>query len=415
MLGPGGGHDGPLTDLKVLDLAGPIGVYCTKLLADLGADVVRIERPAGDPMRGIGPFHGDEPHPEKGLYWWHFNTSKRGITLDLEQPEGQDLFKRLVKWADIAVESSRPGHLADLGLDFETLHVLNPGFILTSVTPFGQNGPYSQFKGPDIVGQAMSGVMQQVGFPDRAPYLIASEAAYWAASVFAANATMLAVTSRDIGGEGQHVDVSMQRAMSLGAGNAIPTYDVLGQVLHRGDLFARGRGRVRSVLPCKDGYVFFIAAAPGTSMEAVRDLLTDHGLGERFDPRWVDAEVVREDPVERQRFEDLVIEFFSRFTRRELLEMAFDREKQVFAVPTDTPKDVVHSPQLIDRGFFVDVEHPGIEEPIKYPGAPYRLPESPWSIARRAPLIGEHNEEVYRGILDLDEDDLDRLRQQRVI
>ena len=92
MSGPGDGHDGPLTDLKVLDLAGPIGVYCTKLLADLG-DVVHIERPAGDPMRGIGPFHGDEPHPERGLYWWHFNTSKRGVTLDLEQPEGQDLFQ----------------------------------------------------------------------------------------------------------------------------------------------------------------------------------------------------------------------------------------------------------------------------------------------------------------------------------
>ena len=189
MTQPGSRRPGPLTDLKVLDLAGPIGVYCTKLLADLGADVLRIEPPAGDSMREIAPFYGDEPHPEKSLYWWHFNTSKRGITLDLEQPEGQELFKRLVEWADIGVESFVPGYLADRGLDFETLHALNPGFILTSVTPFGQNGPYSNFKGPDIVGQAMSGVMQQVGFNERAPYLIATESAYWSAAIFAANAT----------------------------------------------------------------------------------------------------------------------------------------------------------------------------------------------------------------------------------
>ncbi len=415
MTQPGSRRPGPLTDLKVLDLAGPIGVYCTKLLADLGADVLRIEPPAGDSMREIAPFYGDEPHPEKSLYWWHFNTSKRGITLDLEQPEGQELFKRLVEWADIGVESFVPGYLADRGLDFETLHALNPGFILTSVTPFGQNGPYSNFKGPDIVGQAMSGVMQQVGFNERAPYLIATESAYWSAAIFAANATMLAVTSRDFTGEGQQVDVSMQRSMSLGAGNAIPTYDVLGEVLHRGDMFQRGRGQVRAVLPCKDGYVFFIAAAPGTSMEAVQELMAERGFGERFDPRWLDAALVREDPVERQRFEDLVIEFFSHYTRRELLEMAFDREKQVFAVPTDTPEDVATSPQLIDRGFFVDVEHPGIEEPIRYLGAPFRLPESPWELRRRAPELGQHNDEVYQEALDLSQDEIERLRRQRII
>ena len=167
--------EGPLSDLKVLDLAGPIGVYCGKLMADLGADVVRIEPPTGDSMREIGPFFDDEPKPEKSLYWWHFNTSKRGITLDLEQPEGQDIFKSLVKWADIGIESFSPGYLQSLGLDFDSLHAVNPEFILTSITPFGQTGPHSGFKGPDIVGQAMSGVMQTVGIPDRPPYLVGSE------------------------------------------------------------------------------------------------------------------------------------------------------------------------------------------------------------------------------------------------
>ncbi len=406
---------GPLTDLKVLDLAAPIGVYCAKLLADLGADVIRVEPPSGDPMRKIGPFYDDDPHPEKSLYWWHFNTSKRGITLDLEKPEGQDLFKRLVQWADVAVESFPPGYLDALGLGFETLHALNPEFILTSITPFGQTGPYSHFRGPDIVGQAMSGVMQLVGVPERPPYLIGSEIGYWTASTFAANATMLAVTFRDVNGVGQHVDTSMQRAMSLGAGNAMSTYDVLGHVLTRGELFARGRGGVRTIFLCKDGYVFYIAAAAGTSMEAIRELLTEHGLGEEFDPRWLDPTLLREDPAEKQRFEELMEGFFLRFKKVELFDMCFNRERPVFVVPTGTPKDVVESPQMAARGFILEVEHPELERSIRYPGPPYRLPESPWHLARRAPLIGEHNQEIYRGLLCLSEDDVARLERNGVI
>jgi benzylsuccinate CoA-transferase BbsE subunit len=407
-------REGALDDLKVLDLAGPIGVYCAKLLADLGADVIQVEPPGGDPMRKLGPFYGDDSDPQKSLYWWHFNTSKRGITLDVEKPEGQALFRRLVGWADVAVESFPPGYLGGLGLGYEALHELNPGLILTSITPFGQTGPYSHFKGPDIVGQAMSGVMHQVGSPDRPPYLIASEAAYWCASTLAANATMLALAFRDMNGQGQHVDASMQQAMALGAGNPMPTYDILGQVLRRGEL-ARGRGSVRPVYPCKDGHVYFLPAAPGTSMEAVRDLLDEHGLGSQFDPRWLDATVVREDLTERQRFEALMTGFFARFTKWELLDMSFNREKQVFTVPTDTPKDIANSPHLIARGFIQDIEHPELERTIRYPGPPYRLPESPWRIARRAPLIGEHNYEIYHDVLGLDEDEIARLERDGVV
>ena len=406
---------GPLTDLKVLDLAGPIGAYCGKLLADLGADVIRIEPPGGDPMREIGPFYDDDPQPGKSLYWWHFNTSKRGITLDLENPEGQELFKRLVHWADVGVETFTPGYLDDLGLGFQSLHDLNPGFILTSITPFGQTGPYSKFKGPDIIGQAMGGMIQVVGFPDRPPYLIGTEMGFWSASVFAANAIMMAVTLRDFTGEGQHIDTSMQRAMTLGTGNAMSTYDVLGHVLHRGEIFARGRGGVRTVFLCKDGYVFYIAAAPGTSMEAIRDLLTEHGLGDEFDPRWLDPTLLRQNATEKERFEALMEGFFLRYTRLELLEMCFDRTPPVFAVPTGTAQDVVESPQSAARGFIVEVDHPELEESIRYPGAPYALPESPWRLSRRAPLIGEHNSEVFQEALGLDGDDIMRLKRDGVI
>lgn len=406
---------GPLTDLKVLDLTGPIGAYCGKLLADLGADVVRVEPPGGDPMRKIGPFYDDDPQPEKSLYWWHFNTSKRGITLDLEKPEGQEVFKRLVQWADIGLETFTPGYLDGLGLDFQALHALNPGFILTSITPFGQTGPYSQFKGPDIVGQAMGGLIQVVGFPDRPPYLIGSEMGYWSASVFAANATMMAVTFRDFNGEGQHIDTSMQRAITLGTGNAMSTYDVLGHVLYRGEIFARGRGGVRTVFLCKDGYVFYIAATPGTSMEAIQELLTEQGMGDEFDPRWLDPALLRLNSEEKDRFEALMERFFIKHTRMELLEMSFNRDKQVFAVPTGTAQDIIESPQSDARGFIIDVDHPELGETIRYPGPPYVLPESPWQLARRAPLIGEHNREIYQGILHFDDAEIAGLEQSGVI
>ena len=401
---------GPLSDLKVLDLAGPIGVYCAKLMADLGADVVRIEPPNGDGMREIGPFFDDAPSPEKSLYWWHFNTSKRGLTLDLEHPEGQEIFRRLVKWADIGIESFPPGYLHSLGLDFHNLHGINSEFILTSITPFGQSGPYSQFNGPDIVGQAMSGVMQTVGIPEKPPYVIGSELGYWTASTFAANASMLALAYRDLNGLGQHVDTAMQRAMSLGAGNSMSTYDTLGHVLNRGELFARGRGGVRTLFRCKDGYVFYIAAAPGTTMEATKELLTEHDLGEEFDLIWLAPTILRQEGAEKARFETLMEGFFLRFTRLELLDMGFNREHQVFSVPVGTPKDIVESPQMAARGFIIDVEHPELGQIVRYPGAPYRMPASPWRLSRRAPLIGEHNDEVYKDILELTSDEVSDLK-----
>lgn len=404
-----------LADLNVLDLTGPIGVYCGKLLADLGAMVVKVEPPGGDPMRRYGPFYADDPRPENSLYWWHFNTSKRGITLDLETPAGQELFKRLAGVADIVIESFTPGYLEDLGLGYEALHALSPGLIVTSITPFGQTGPYSRFKGPDIVGQAMSGLMNQVGFPDGPPYVIASEMGYWTVSTLAADATLLALAYRDAGGKGQQVDVSMQQAAALGLGNAMPMYDVLGQVVSRGG-FGLGAGApMRTCYPCKDGWVYFLAAAPGTSMDAVADLLAEHGLAEQFDPAWRNFQALRREPDQVARFEALMLGFFSRFTGRELLQLGFDREPPVFVVPTDSAAGVVNSPHLQARGYFVEVEHEELGTTVTYPGPPYRLPESPWRISRRAPLIGEHNREVYQGWLGMSDNELEGLQQTGVI
>ena len=165
-------QDTLLGDIRVLDLAGPPGVYCAKLLADLGADVIKIERPGGDPLRNIGPFFHDEPDPEKSLYWFQFNTSKRSITLNLDSADGREILEKLVAKADVIVETFPPGHLEQMGLGYGTLRELNPRLILTSITPFGQTGPYQDFKGSDIIAQAMGGLMNLAGFPEDPPLRI---------------------------------------------------------------------------------------------------------------------------------------------------------------------------------------------------------------------------------------------------
>jgi crotonobetainyl-CoA:carnitine CoA-transferase CaiB-like acyl-CoA transferase len=417
--------EGALSDLRVLDLAGPIGVYCGKLLAGLGADVVKVEPPGGDPMRDLGPFY---PYPsgeadpdqaptkgERSLYWWHYNINKRGITLGLESAAGQDLFKRLAGVADIVVESFAPGYLDGLGLGWEVLHELNPSLIVTSITPFGQTGPYAEYKATDVVGQATSGVMNQVGMPGKPPYTIGMEMGYWTAATLAADGTMLALTSRDAGGQGQHVDTSMQQAMTLGTGSMLAYYEVEGRIVRRGRFGLGGGTPLRDSYPSKDGWVFFLAASVGTSMDAVADFVAEHGMGDEFDPAWRDLESMRRDPDQLAKFQSLMYRFFSRYTGRELLEMGIAHSPPVFVVPNDHADAIVSSPQLADRGFFIEVEHPELGKTITYPGAPYLMPESPWKLTRRAPLVGEHNLEVYSEWLGMDRSEVERLERDGVI
>jgi crotonobetainyl-CoA:carnitine CoA-transferase CaiB-like acyl-CoA transferase len=410
---------GALSDLRVLDLAGPIGVYCGKLFADLGADVVKVEPPGGDAMRDLGPFYpartGQVGRRERSLYWWHYNTSKRGITLNLESEDGRALLKRLFERADVVLETFTPGYLDELGLGWEALHALNPSLILTSITPFGQTGPYSRFKGADIVGQAMGGLMNQVGFPDRPPYVIGVEMGYFTVATIAADATMLAITQRDRGGGGQHVDVSMQQAIALGTGSAMAYYEVERRIVQRGRYGLGGAQPLRDSYPSKDGWVFFLPAVVGTSMEAVMDFVSQHGMGDEFDPAWCELETMRRDPEQLAAFQALIFRFCARYTGRELLEMGFAHEPPVFVVPTDRADGIASSPQLETRGFFIEVEHPEIGKTFTYPGAPYVMPESPWRLSRRAPLIGEHNAEVLSDWLGLDEGAIAGLTQSRAM
>jgi crotonobetainyl-CoA:carnitine CoA-transferase CaiB-like acyl-CoA transferase len=160
-----------------------MGLYCTKQLADLGADVIKVEPPGGDPVRSIGPYYHDEADPNKSLYWFHFNTSKKSITLDIESSDGMKIIKRLVKTSDVLVETFQPGYLDRIGLGYSALKEINPGLIMTSITPFGQTGPYKDFKASDLIGLAMGGFLFICGWEDEPPTRVGGSQAYNMASI----------------------------------------------------------------------------------------------------------------------------------------------------------------------------------------------------------------------------------------
>ena len=203
-----------------LDLTSDKGFLCGRILGDLGCDVIKVEQPGGDPSRRIGPFYRDIPDPEKSLYWFAYNANKRGITLNIESKDGQEIFKRLVKKAHFVIESFSPGYMDDLCLGYSSLSQINPAIILTSITPFGQNGPYKDYKTSDIVGMAMSGLMYLCGDPDRPPVRISFPQAYLHAAADAVVGTLMAHYYRETSGEGQWVDVSMQQAAYASTMNA---------------------------------------------------------------------------------------------------------------------------------------------------------------------------------------------------
>lgn len=250
-----------LESFRVLDLTDERGFLCGRILADLGADVIKVEKPGGEKARNIGPFYQNIPHPERSLYWFAYNLNKRGITLDIETKDGQEIFRRLAKTSDFVIESFPVGYMDKLGLGYSALSKLNPRLIMTSITPFGQTGPYKDCKASDIVCMAMGGLMYITGTPERPPVRITFPQAYLQASAHAAAATMIAHYYRETAGEGQHVDVSIQQCVTWGLANAIPLWELNQIILRRVGSYLSGRWtgtKQRLVWQCKDSYVLFV-------------------------------------------------------------------------------------------------------------------------------------------------------------
>ena len=421
-----------LGDIRVLDLSDEKGVYCAKLMADLGADVLRIEPPGGHPMRNLGPFVHDEPDPEKSLYWFQFNTSKRGITLNLDNADGRELFKKIVETADVVVETFQPGYLDEMGLGYSVLKEVNPKLILTSITPFGQTGPFKDYMGSDMVAQAMGGLMYLAGFPEDPPHKLGCSQAYHSASIQATVGSMIALYTREFTGEGQQVDVSLQESVLIAMETAMQHYDMRKEIRKR-------MGREEAVVPgigiyqCKDGHVLsFVVAGFGAGWDVIIDWMDSEGMaGDLKDPKWNEVwelimnfrelvALANDPPRLMARLEQfghihgLLKTFLSGKTKHQIYDEA--SEKRIMIVPIQHVKDLVESPQLDALNFFTDVEHPELGMTLKYPGPPYyHLSETPWRIWRRAPLIGEHNAEIFEKEMGLSKEELSKLKQQGAI
>jgi CoA:oxalate CoA-transferase len=389
-----------LSDVRVLDLSDEVaGPFSTKLLAGLGAEVIKVEPPgSGDVARRAGPFPGAEPHPEQSTLFLYLNTGKKSVTLDIASQTGAAILRWLAQECDILVESFRPGYLDSWGLSYDALEGLNRGLIYTSVTPFGQSGPYRDYRGSELIAQATGGLMQTVGLPDREPLKVGGHAALYTTGISAFSATMIALYARDVRGHGQHVDVSAMETMAVAQ-------------IHSSIHQQFGRTPVRRESPlvrARDGWV-----SPGL----------ERGVRQDTWPRVCDLigrPDLKEDPLfntpeaRREHQQDLLAILGTWIATRPKEEVYHIlQELRSVAGYVATVEDLFTSRQLTARQFFQAIEHPYIGEG-KYPGAPFGIQGNTWRHAR-APLLGEHNGAIYGGRLGFSSEELARLRGLGII
>lgn len=411
-----------LNGYRALDLTDEKGFLCGKILADLGADVIKIEKPSGSAARRIGPFYQDIPEPEKSLFWFAYNTSKRGITLNIETPEGKGIFKKLVRSADFVLESFPSNYLDSLGLGYSTLGEINPRIIMASITPFGQEGPYRDYKAPDIVVEAMSGMLYVKGAPDRPPLRFSVEQTYPMAGVHATVGLLIAHHYRELTGEGQHVDVSMREAFMSALLNINAFWWMLKLIPKRegmveiAQLIGGSRFLRRPVLfRCKDGQVshVLVTAQMANREIALVNWMDAEGMaGDLKDIDWrIDMKEVTQE--QHNAWLESTEKFFMTHTKAELHEEAAKRGLLIY--PVSTTKDILGNKQLKARNFWREVEHRELGVSITYPGPPFKSTEDKWKISCRAPLIGEHNLEIYEKELGFSREELSILAQHNVI
>jgi crotonobetainyl-CoA:carnitine CoA-transferase CaiB-like acyl-CoA transferase len=383
-----------LEDVRVLDLTHHLcGPYATKLLADFGADVIKIERPdRGDLARYLNPHQHDERHPEKSGIFFYLNTNKRSLTLDLRQAAGRQVFFDLLATADLVVENFRPGVMDELGLGYRELRARKPNIVLLSISNFGQSGPYRDWAGSELVLFAMGGEMYSMGIEEREPIKMAGTAALFQSGSAAAVAAMGAVYGAKWGGEGTHLDISIYETQAGGVDRrhaSIIGYQFSGRISGRVGVGAV-LGFPNGVFPCADGFVEISGGGsrfPGT----VRMLGSPPEL---TGPEWLEPTAVLRADL-KERFDAIFYPWLFAHTKREIWQLA--QENHVLCAPLYTMEDLFTDPVLRERGFFIEVEHPYMGR-FTMPGRPFLMSETPWTLRRRAPLLGEHTDEVLREI-----------------
>lgn len=413
---------GLLGPCRVLDLADERGILCGKVLGELGADVIKIERPGGDPARLIGPFLNREVHPEKSLFWLAYATNKRSITLDIETEDGRRLFEGLVKTADIVIESFDPGYLNGLKLGYQELSQVKPAVILVSITPFGQVGPYSHYKASDLTVAAMSGYMYLCGDSAQPPVRISFPQAYLHGSAAALAGALMALYWQRQTGEGQHVDVSAQESYHWPTEMAPINWD-LSQIITR----RVGNATVNPPAPprqrgfrCADSWVSMqIRTGRGgaASQRALVEWMEEEGLASDFmkNIEWEKFSIMGATPEEiiaLDRVAEEMGQFFSRFTKQRIYEEAIKRD--IILQPVCTMKDIAEDAQLKARGFWMKIDYPELQTSLTYPGFCCKA-SVPLKKRNRAPRIGEHNDDIYMGELGLSSEELALLRRRGII
>jgi crotonobetainyl-CoA:carnitine CoA-transferase CaiB-like acyl-CoA transferase len=402
-----------LAPYRVLDLADDKGFYCGQLLGSLGADVIKIEKPGGDPGRKIGPFFHDIPDPERSLFWLALNSNKKGITLDIQSDKGKDIFKKLVKTVDIVVESFPPGHMDSLGLGYTELDKINPEVIVTSISPFGQTGPYRDYQASDLVCWAMGGLLNLSGDPDRPPVRMSHiPLAFLMGGMDAAWGTVIALFWRGKSGKGQQVDVSLQETM---AKTIHVSKERRGSSFY--DIPQAGVG-LQVVWQVEDGYIYIMLHDGELGMRenpALVRWMDDAGMADNFIKgiSWDGFHWRDKSQEEIDRIQDNFARFFRTRTKEQIIEEA--RSRHIVIQPINSPRDVLGHPQLAARNYWQNLEHVELGASICYPSR-FCLPsETDCKLWRRAPLIGEHNQEIYQKELGLSDKDFAALKQERVI
>ena len=397
-----------LGHLKILELCNLVaGPYSTKLLADLGAEVIKIEPPgAGDDARRRGPFLQDNPHPELSGLFLYLNTNKLGVTLDVTTNTGKNILIDLIKQTDIFVEDRPPAMMEELGLTYEDLRKVNPKLVMTSITPFGQTGPYRDYKAYELNSYHAGGegYLLPTQSPDlsREPVKGGGLAGDCTCGLSAAIATLAAAYRMGATGLGQHIDVSKQDVLMTMALLEVAMFANMGIVRNR----IERPLLMPTPMECQDGYIM-VSALTDREWGSVVEFMGNPAWAEdeRFS-QWLSRHLSGDE------INPPVREFVKQYKKEELFHQL--QNKAIAAAPVNTAEDLVKSPQTEARGFFAEIDHPKAGK-LKYPTAPYKFSRTPWKAERAAPLIGEHNEFVYCDRLGYDKRDLVAMKEAGII
>ncbi len=421
---------GALDGLRVVELCDEKGALAGKLLADMGADVIKVEPPSGDATRGYAPFYRDDADAEHSLWFWSYNTSKRGVTLNLEQERGREIFRDLVREADIVVESQRPGEMARLGLDYAELRDANPSMIWVAITPFGRDGPRSDEEASDMTVLAGGGPVWMNGYDDHSlpPVRGGGNQGYHTGCHYAVMALLTALVYRDVSGEGQFIDVNMHAAANVTTERGSMGWLVAQETMQRQTgRHADKRPSMPIQVRCADGGYVNTGVPPRRNREfrTLYDWLVTLGLEEQLAAAPIVLAAAEGDEIHLSHLGDDPDAAAKFAAAREAVNLIAEtlpayeffmggQERGFQFGIINAPEEMIEDPHFKARGFPVDVEHPELGASFVYPGAPYRFEKTPWRIRRRAPLLGEDNAEVY-GELGLSAEQIAGLQADGVV